>query len=655
MSNRTRPSFVDRVERELRQRFSKPEWGHNPSPRNWAALTAIADTVEKMAAGTAEDGTYLSWAPPGAGKTETIIESIVQLTRDPRYADCGVIVFLAHLNQVGRLAHALLDSGLAQDDISVLVGTKAENDALRMLGRGRFKANGKWDSEHQQARVVIATQAKLLSVVAFRKSLHIGSSLDDIWLYDGKPRRVRIWDETILPARTQVLRAPDIYTVVGQMKEAGFTKQADIIERWRDSLTAGEPTEVPAFDSGIDLSSAVAVGEMKWKFFDNPTFRTLLELQWQGLAVHHDYDGNAVLHYEEILPDAFTPLLVTDASGNLRCLMREWNKGRGRVIPLESGEKRYDGLAIHYWDHAAGRAEHRENKNRSALANAAASVFRHIPEDEEVLFIVRKPEKPYQNIEAREKSKKGKTGPKGEDTPGIRDLLTPEQNKRAHFLTWGLHTATNDYAHVKHVVLVGLLQTSVSVTVANLRAAGKMAPNEATDKKLVREAHVREGGHNLLQAAGRGSSRYLRGDQCPEGCTLWAIFSSNGQLDLPSKWLFEQCFPGAPIREWEPLGLQLRTRKLQTANRELFAEALAGLLGKAQTVSFEVRDLQPAFSPSMAFRFLKDEVVARHLREGHGLELSARLSEEKRRGKPWAIYTLERLPALARAPGPQAE
>jgi hypothetical protein len=642
MSNRTRQlPFVDRVLHAINARFAE-KYKHNPSPKNMRAIGAIADTIEKMAARTAEDGTYLSWAAPGTGKTEAIIESIKQLLADARYRDCGIIVFLAHLNQVGRLVHDLLDNGIARDDISVLVGTKTENDELRILGRGRFKADGKWDSQVQKARVVIATQAKLHSIVAFRKRVHASTSLDDLWLYEGKPRRVRIWDETILPARTQVLREPDVCTVVDQLHEAGYTKQAEIINRWRLSLNTDEPTEVPVFDGGIDFSSE-ALGKPKWEFFANPTFHALLQLQWQGLAVHRDYDGNAVLHYEEVLPIDFTPLLVTDASGNLRCLMREWNKGRGRVIPLESGEKYYNGLTVHYWNHAGGKSAHRDKKERFDLVNAAASVFRHIPEDEEVLFIVRKPEKPHQNMEAWKEPWKGKTGSKGEMSPGIRNLLNPQQNARAHFLTWGFHTATNDYAHVKHVVLVGLLQTSVSTTAASLRAAGKMPPDETLSKGLIREAHVREAGHNLLQAAGRGSSRYLRGDQCPEGCTLWAIFSSAGQLDLPSEWLFKVCFPGARVEDWEPLGLQVRSNKLKTDNRVHLAESLVRRLGDAQTLSFELRDLEPEFNRSMSFRFLSKETVVRnYLRERYGVVLTHRLSEEKRRGSRWSIFSLER-------------
>lgn len=641
MSNRQprQLPFVPRVMHALSARFAK--WGHNPSPSNLRALEEIAGTIEKMAAGTAERATYLSWAAPGTGKTEAIVESISQLVRDPHYQDCGIIIFLAQRTQVERLAADLLASGLSEDDLSVLVGTKSENDELRQRGRGHFDSKGRWVSEHQKARVVLATQAKLLSVVAFRKGKRAKTSLDNIWFYEGKPRRVRIWDETILPAETQVLHEPKIGAVVDLLRGAGFTKQADILERWRLSLVAGEPTEVPAFDSGLD-GKAMARLLTAGTFEEASPLIALLALQWQGLAVMRDYDGNAILHYAEVLPDDFTPLLVTDASGKLRILYKLWDAGRGRVIPLHSGEKRFDRLIIKHWDHASGREAHNRKIDRFSLINAAASVFRHIPENEHVLFIVRKPAKPHQNMEKWVEPWKGKTGSKGEKVPGIRDLLTPEQNARAHFLTWGLHTATNDYRHCKHVVLVGVLQTAKSITAANMKAAGQMSVEDTLDEKQIRNGHVREGGHNILQGANRGALRKLEWDQCPAGCTLWTIFSSGGQMGLPSDWLFKECFPGAKVDDWEPMGLQMRTGRLKTDNRVRLAEALVRRLGAAQTLSFELRDLEPEFTHAMAFRFLSKEVVVRdYLRESYGLALAAGPALKRGRVKV-ATFVLER-------------
>ncbi len=620
MSDRTRHSpFVSRVLSAVDEKYQG--WGNRPSPRNWTALSAIATTIETMASGSAERVTYLSSAPTGLGKSVTIRASIVELMRDDRYRECGIVVFLRQREQVRYFHEKLTAAGIPASDISVQIGNKSEKDDLHTLV----------GVAPNEARIVIATQAKLLSVVAKRRDVHASASLDELWLYRDAPRRVRVWDESIIPAKPFVLLNGDIENAVKQLRDAKLKTAADLIETWRRGLRAGASTVVPWFDKPEYMlhTRLLAKGGA---FDDGSPLETLLEQQEQGLAVRADHKGNAVLHYAEVLPDDFAPFLITDASGELRGLYPYWDRGRGKIVHLESGEKRYEGLTIHHWDHKSGTGTHFNNAVRLTLAQAAASVFSRVPANDEVLFIVRKPSKPFQNMERLEEDKPGKTGKKdGEKTPGIRDLLTPEQNARAYFLTWGRHEATNDYRRCKHIVLVGILQTPVAATVAMLKAAGRMDVEDGLSEVDVRAGHQREAGHNILQAVGRIAVRYLISDQCPDGLTAWMIFSTGGQMSIPVE-MVQHCFPGATIREWEPFGFEARNSRRKTDNRERFADALAKRLGDAQTVSFEARDLSPEFSPAMAFRFLaKDEDVKRILRGKHGLALER--GERFKRGR----------------------
>ncbi len=641
MSNRTLPSFTDRVMTAVDANYKK--WGNSPSPANREALAAIASTIERMASGTAERCTYLSSAPTGLGKSTTIIASLIELVRDPRYRESGAVVFLAQRKQVERFVNDLKDGGVPETDICILVGNKAEED-LASLACG----------EQDRARIIVATQAKLLSVVALRDSAHTSTSLNDFWRYQGEPRRVRIWDESIIPANPYVFLNGDIEKAIEQLRDVNFPemdKAADRLEKWRRSLKPGVPTEVCSFMTKEAVHQILALNDKD--YMDEGTLlRSLFDLQGQGLAVRADYNGNAVLHYAEVLPEDFAPFLITDASGELRTLYPYWHEGRCPITHLPSGEKFYDGLTIHHWDHASGRAEHRNNLKRIELVKAAASVFSHIPAGEEVLFVTRKhdPSKPYQTIGKRDEPKKGKTGPKGEDMPCIWDLLTPEQRTRAHFTTWGLHAASNDYKDCKHVVLVGVLQTPRAVTAATLKAAGRMDVDEDLAETEVKDAHKREAGHNILQAVGRIAVRYLLGDRCPSGLTAWMIFSAGGPMPIPLE-MVKRCFPGATIEKWEPFGLRSITQK--TGKREAFAKALSERLGGAQTASFEVRDLQPQFSLSMAQRFLvRDAVMPRLLAEHYGLSISSEVLPERRRGGKVTVFHLRRLTA---GPGPLAE
>src|SRR5690606_3353680 len=103
-----------------------------------------------------------------------------------------------------------------------------------------------------------------------------------------------------------------------------------------------------------------------------------------------------------------------------------------------------------------------------------------------------------------------------------------------------------------------------------------------------------------------------------------------------------RCFPGARIEDWEPYGVQLRDARHHSDNRQRFIDALVHLLGGADEVSFKRKQLND-FDETMSFRYLNCPKVKRYLLKERGIELSQALSEGKRRGKPWMIYTLRRV------------
>lgn len=600
MSNRTKRSpFVRRVEGALRDRFADCE--HSPSEEIMDGLLSIADTIELMAKGEAERITYLSESPVGAGKTTTVIESIVQLMKDPQHRDCGIIVFLHTKDQIRNLAERLREAGISRSELAIEVGTDPENDYLRQLGRGHFNTKRKWVSEQSEARIVIATQAKLLYLVRSRYVF----DFDNLWRYQGEPRRVRIWDEALLPAEPVVATLEEVRIFRDLLATRGCVSAAKDIDDWMKELS-GEVavTEVPTFALGLPL----ALDEDDPLFAEGSLGAKLFSMQGRSLRVRKDHKSKPVaLHYMELLPENFAPILVLDASGDLRVLYNAWEQGRSGLVRLPSGKKRYDHLTIHHFDTAAGVNAHRFPETLDQLAEAAASVLNNVPEGEMVLFIVRKPDKPFQDMEVRITAKVRAMG--------------IEPAKRIRFTTWGLHTATNQFNAIKHVVEVGVLQAPLSVTEAMLRAAGKMSAVTDLADKQVHCARLGEAAHHIFQAAGRGSVRFMEGDQCPEGCTLWTIFCTKGPMTIP-RALLPHCFPGAKIVDWKPFGLRMRDSNLKTDNRVRFAEALVGRLGEAISISFEVRDLEPEFHRSMSFRFLSKETVVRdYLRQSYGLLL----------------------------------
>jgi hypothetical protein len=250
---------------------------------------------------------------------------------------------------------------------------------------------------------------------------------------------------------------------------------------------------------------------------------------------------------------------------------------------------------------------------------------REVPAGEEVLVVYRKPMKGYDDLRGKimVKAKAANVGP-----------------QRIRFLTWGFHTATNDFANVRNVIVVGLLQYSMATNEAYWRAAGKVPVTVEVSEAQIHELRLGEAAHHLFQAVGRGAVRRCVGNDVPEGCRLWCIFSSAGRMGVPRE-LLGRVFPGAQVEPWEPFGVQLRSARSQSENRVRFYEELKRRLGDRGEVSFERRNLT-GFSPAMALRFLTvDETIARKL-EADGITLEAHELPERRRGGKVIRYTLRR-------------
>ncbi len=622
-----RPGLTDRTIAALRERFAG--WGHHPSPENWRALRAIAATIEAMADGKATDATYLSSAPVGAGKTETICEALVQLVADPRYEGVGCIVFLAQVDHVKDLAEKLLARGISQEDIAIEIGMREEkNNEIRALGRGYYriiskgKREGqlKWESEHREARVIVSTQAMLLNMVRMGW-LH---DYERIWHYQEKPRAVRIWDEAILPAEAAVATEDSIEAFIRDLRARGHTDAADRVEAWfQEVIRTRGAIEVPdfmlaAFDDDDERLPA-----------DTPTAR-MLAIPGREVRVRDDYDGKRALHYDELLPKNFAPLLVCDASGGLRAMYRAWEEHRGGLVPLPSGGKTYEGLTIHHWDHPAGMAAHRNVEKLKEMALGAANVLTQVPDDEPVLFVVRKPQKPFQDMRKY-------------IAAVAQSLGIPR--KRLAFTTWGRHMATNEFADIKHVCLVGVLQPSVSVIEALLRGAGRMPADQDLTDKQIEAARLGEAAHQIFQAAGRGMLRKMEGGDCPPGCTLWAIYCTDksSQMTFPRN-LLSQCFPGAKIKGWRPTGAKLRSFKLKSKAREAIAEHLLKTMQErdGEPWDFTVYDLAAFCKAHAAGAHLKHSEVREWLAD-RGMALEGPRKAKMDRGGSWASVAVYRL------------
>ncbi|PST23399.1 hypothetical protein C7U61_02425 [Rhizobium sp. JAB6] len=518
---------------------------HYPSDVQLLGLENIATSFVHMAVGVAGPSFFLSSLPCGVGKTTTVIESTKQLMKRPDLSGAGVIYFLARVEEIKNLVREM---NLSPEMYAVLV-SKGKAEILTNAGVSLGNQN------IDEARILFTTQQQL------EVRTKGGDKFEEIdrFFYRGKPRKVRVWDETITPSMALTLARSKLGVISTRLSDNKHHGLAEEILQWQTTLKGAKTGDVVS----VPEVSSVVLDLQEFREMFGEEDRTNAEALWrlsgrQARVRTENNPGEAwsviTLDYHDNLPKDLAPMLILDASGSLRQTYRFWAEYRQslgeRLVFLVSPEKTYRNLIIHRWDVAAGKTASRDHKQARDIAEAVAREVRTLPAGEKVLFVHFK----RQRI-------KGGWGPDMEQL--IRDefVFDTKTVDRLNFLTWGNHAATNDYADVKNVFLIGVLQYNEAAYEADGRGAKKMGVTDDfldTDLNSIRMGEI---GHNILQAANRGSMRKSVGDDCPEGCRLYIIGSENKGTGFPRHDL-RKVFPGAEIVDWNPIPKKL-SRKAQ--------------------------------------------------------------------------------------------
>lgn len=543
-------NFATNVENALRQRFERND--HFPSDAHWKDLRELIQTIEDMALGIAARKYHLFDLPTGMGKTSTLIETTRELIRigeetgDP----VGILILTNTLEQIPIL---IQEMGLRDDQFAVRTGK--DNTKLNALGAGEDTFDG--EGRHSNAQVLFTTQQKLLAITSRTQMPSFNTMYT--FTYHEKPRAVRIWDEAILPAQPHTLTADDIDRLKSPLLRAGYKAQRDALEDLTTEMKRlghGGVIDVPS----IELPDPDAAPDL-FDDRDAQNVRKLLQMTEGRANIRSEYAGTVALYYEEILPNDFAPLIVLDASGGLRGVYPLWEHGRGNLIHHHSTGKSYTNLKIRHWNHAAGKTAHNINSIRREIAEGIAVAVAEATDDE-VLIITRKHggsktrartqnmEVTIQKAVTRRMAIEGRTPPK------------------LHFLTWGKHLATNQYAHIKHVIVDGLLQYPIATVEAMARGSGGLDATDEFDGEAIKTFHKGEMAHHVFQGVGRGASRKALNGDVPPGCKLDIIFPMKAGKNSVDWSILQKAFPGAEITDWTPVS----NEPLKTNEQKLISE-----------------------------------------------------------------------------------
>jgi hypothetical protein len=499
-------SLAERGLTTLREFFARQ--GHDPSPAMWAALEAVAENIEAMADGTCQHAVHLCSLDPGVGKTATVVHTVRALLASPKHKDVGVIICAQRRDQIAAMVK---DAELDPRDFAVLTADDKLNDLS--------------PTAPDRARVLFTTHAMVERRCEGRAFSNVAA-----FKYRGQPRAVRVWDEAILPGRALTVPRDALGALFGPLRGRypGLTGDLENLFMSLGDADDGEQIGLPdlAAVHGVDLNEALGA-------VNGPAdeVTALWLLFGKTVTVRRDGAyGNTVLDYHETLPEDIKPVLVLDASARVRTTYQFWQDQRGGITRLPEATKCYDNHTIHVWDHGGGKTSFRQNGRR--LIEGVASTIQTKPN--EAWLIVHHKEAGVDGVGFEE---------------AVRAMLPRGgDGLKLHFLNWGRHDATNQFADVPNVILAGTLfyRTSYYEALGRL-SAGKPSARGNFDKTSIEQVKAGEHRNLILQAMSRGAVRQCVGDGCPTSDTYIIASRKSGiPQELPS------IFPGANIATWNP-------------------------------------------------------------------------------------------------------
>ena len=500
---------------------------HRPSPDMWAALADLAQCLEDMANNQCKPKYHLSSLDPGVGKTKTIVTFTKALLRSPIHDDVSMVIFLGRLDEIDKL---VAEMDLGKQDVAVLTSNEEKNS----LG----------NDNPNTARVLFTTQQMLVS-------RGDGKDFKDIeeFQYQGHIREVKIWDETILPAREITISKGKLTKIAGHIEESDHQELGGLLTKC--SVEIGEVEDgsqytFPDFASlhGVDANSLHGILE------DAPQdMRKCASDLWflsaQSVRVRKDGEkqGNTLVDYAETFPDDLMPLAILDASGRTRATYALWFEGfRENLVLLKTAVKSYAHLNLSVWRRGGGKGAFK--KHFSTLIEGIAET------------ILREPDRQWLICHHKDKGRV-------KVEKALRKYLDGQMAlDNLHFLSYGNHMATNEFSKIDRVILAGTLFYPASVIESRARLAYGLEPTSDMDKDDLKRVELGESTHLILQALSRGAVRNCQTDGTCSPCDVYIIASNRSGIygALPG------LFPDSTVEEWRPVTKELTGRKKEVAD-----------------------------------------------------------------------------------------
>lgn len=485
---------------------------HHPSQEMLQGLYNIQDILTKQLMGTADRKYFVSSLEPGVGKTSAIktwIDNYIKSGSADHYG--GVLLCFDRLEEIESFIN---DSTLPQNCYGVLVGDSTENGK-------RLNSKGVGHENRNDASVLFTTKQQIILRTLNDNNFNEVS----VFYFKGKPRPVRIWDETFISGRSLTIAAAQILELVNTVER----KDREIADQLRELGNRLYEFKDNAITSIPDFSVNLQYG-FKWTTTGmRKTAETLDSLAGRVAEVRIEGEGRVALDCIESIPEDFMPCLITDASASYRQTYALYQEHNGNLEYLKPDHplKTYEPLTVRILDRSTGKGTY---KNQDEIRKVVKDIC---------AVVTSRPEEPFLIIVTVNSLK--------DLTRALKDQLSLANFKRVAFLTWGRHTATNMFVDVPNLIVTSLLFYNQSQYIAGMRAAAVFPVSQGNlPAELLPDFKRGEIGHHLLQAINRGATRKCEGNMCPTS-RVWIMASTNA---VDAEGIVKDVCPKCTVGEW---------------------------------------------------------------------------------------------------------
>jgi len=563
------------------------EFGNRPNEKHKQALKAILRTYSEMATG----GLTGRWAFPlftGGGKTQSIV-AWLKSAHDIASQAGGVVSVSVCASQVEALCELkrdLVTAGIPEDLIALVHSYDALPEG-ESITSPKIAAQKKYASEPSTPFDLVDSRPILLLT---HNRVKGKGGIEQFTEYNGKPRDLMVWDESLLKSEGKSLS----YVLIN----SGL--------RWWEATYchSGAPTPVHAralqyVQNALKMLDAELDRQEKSPYSDPQVLhlprltadevrqykdvfggrniteqvRELLEASQQDLRVFKPAsETGGYLTYEILVPPEFENIVILDASHNIRHLSHIDTTIRTPLTFPETAELvSYRGVEVRQIKHPGGRKATEEAFVLGKVAGMTPLVReivdyvkKEIPEDEAVLFFTFKP---------REREFHGRKRAVWVD---CRDILTKalesegidtqaklsDGRDRFCWLTHGNETSTSKYRYCAHQVWAGVLYRS-------LNDIGSQIVGQREDLKATvptKEQHTvcaSEIAYRFHQGIGRGPCRVVQDGLAGPQTVL--IVYRNKAYNVEE--LVQSAMPGVKWIEYETKHLSTGTKVAKLSKR----------------------------------------------------------------------------------------